>query len=188
MSGKLDTAALKAAGCRLWIAHYTDAAHPEYREQYDMWQYTSSGAVDGAEGRVDLSRQYTEPVKPQSAMVTLKIGPMSAGDLKTVKAKAQSLALPVREPGDGTLVAGPMSAGDHAALEAIAASLQLHVEVAEGQDEPEEDAQKKIAELTAKVDSLTAQVSTLTAQAEQTQLIISEYKEMVSKIKEIVNE
>lgn len=35
-----------------WLAHYTEAT--EYKGKFFMWQYTSSGAVNGISGRVDL--------------------------------------------------------------------------------------------------------------------------------------
>ena len=39
-----------------WLAHYTiDTAPTSFRYHYSMWQYSSSGAVDGIEGRVDLN-------------------------------------------------------------------------------------------------------------------------------------
>ena len=54
-----------------WLAHYTiDTAPTSFRYHYSMWQYSSSGAVDGIEGRVDLNIclvpdwanwEYTEP-------------------------------------------------------------------------------------------------------------------------------
>ena len=54
-----------------WLAHYTiDTAPTSFRYHYSMWQYSSSGAVDGIEGRVDLNIclvpdwanwDYTEP-------------------------------------------------------------------------------------------------------------------------------
>lgn len=41
---------------KIWLAEYRQT--PEYTERYDMWQYTSSGAVSGIEGRVDLNISY----------------------------------------------------------------------------------------------------------------------------------
>lgn len=39
-----------------WLAHYTkDTAPTSFRYHYSMWQYSSSGVVDGIEGRVDLN-------------------------------------------------------------------------------------------------------------------------------------
>ena len=44
-----------------WLAHYTTDWNPtSFPYHYDMWQYTSSGSVDGIEGRVDLSLCLTE--------------------------------------------------------------------------------------------------------------------------------
>ncbi len=39
-----------------WLAHYTkDTAPTSFRYHYNMWQYSSSGVVDGIDGRVDLN-------------------------------------------------------------------------------------------------------------------------------------
>lgn len=44
-----------------WLAHYTNDWRPtSFRYHYDMWQYTSSGYVDGIEGRVDLDLCLTD--------------------------------------------------------------------------------------------------------------------------------
>ncbi len=39
-----------------WVAEY--ASTTAYAGRYEMWQYTSSGSVDGIEGRVDLDVSY----------------------------------------------------------------------------------------------------------------------------------
>ncbi len=41
---------------KIWLAEYRQT--PLYEGRYDMWQYTSSGAVGGIEGRVDLNVSY----------------------------------------------------------------------------------------------------------------------------------
>ena len=45
----------------LWLAEYGDAV--TYEGKYHLWQYTSSGRVNGIEGRVDLNLSYVEPVR-----------------------------------------------------------------------------------------------------------------------------
>ena len=40
----------------IWLAEYRDT--PLYENRYDMWQYTSKGAVAGIEGYVDLNVSY----------------------------------------------------------------------------------------------------------------------------------
>lgn len=40
----------------IWLAEYRDV--PLYQGYYHMWQYTSSGSVDGIEGRVDFNLSY----------------------------------------------------------------------------------------------------------------------------------
>lgn len=44
-----------------WLAHYTrDTAPTSFRYRYDIWQYSSSGRVDGIEGNVDLNIALTK--------------------------------------------------------------------------------------------------------------------------------
>lgn len=40
----------------IWLAEYK--AQPTYTGKYQMWQYTSKGAVNGIDGRVDLNMSY----------------------------------------------------------------------------------------------------------------------------------
>lgn len=46
----------KLSGHIRWVAEY--ASTTAYKGRYEMWQYTSSGHVDGIEGRVDLDMSY----------------------------------------------------------------------------------------------------------------------------------
>lgn len=44
-----------------WLAHYTkDTAPTTFRYHYDIWQYSSTGTVDGIEGNVDLNLCMTD--------------------------------------------------------------------------------------------------------------------------------
>lgn len=52
MTNKLDMSVL--APYTKWLAQYR-AAGPTYAGEYNIWQYTSSGAVDGITGRVDMN-------------------------------------------------------------------------------------------------------------------------------------
>ena len=52
--GKLSVSALN--GYKIWLAQY--ATKPTYGGRYDMWQYTSKGAVGGISGHVDLNILY----------------------------------------------------------------------------------------------------------------------------------
>ena len=206
MTSKLDADALRDAGCLLWLAHYTDAAHPEYREQYDMWQYTSTGKVDGIAGGVDLNRLYTtegEPVTPDEpgeptepaqpvGNVTLVVGPVSGGDYAAIKRKAVELALHVDEPGGGVLTIGPMSPGDRASIEALAARLgNIGVEVVEEEpDEPMEPEQpveptdaERINALRAEVERLTAAMEAATTQIAQLNAKLAESRVGLAKYK-----
>ncbi len=40
----------------VWLAEYLEK--PVYSGKYYIWQYTSSGSVDGIDGRVDLNVSY----------------------------------------------------------------------------------------------------------------------------------
>lgn len=123
----------------MWLA--------DYRKNYnttltrDMHQYTSSGTVAGIEGRVDCNRAYVDfPTliraagkngfeKEDNTMYsdTLKIGPVSGGDRKTMAELADSLGLPHFDAGDYIIV-GPASEGDREQIVAKAQSLGLGVE------------------------------------------------------------
>ena len=44
-----------------WLAHYTPGSNPTtFRYRYDMWQYSSTGYVDGIPGNVDLNICLTD--------------------------------------------------------------------------------------------------------------------------------
>jgi len=52
--GKLNAGTL--SGYKIWLAQY--ATKPTYGGRYDLWQYTSSGAIGGINGKVDLNTSY----------------------------------------------------------------------------------------------------------------------------------
>ena len=100
----------------IWLA--------DYRSNYDktisrdMHQYSQSGSVPGIQGRVDMNNLFRDfPTeirggnKPVYNSDTLKIGPASAGDLKTITNLANSLSINVKQEND-YLIVGPMSGGD----------------------------------------------------------------------------
>lgn len=58
-AGRLELSQLR--DYPFWLAHYTtDWATTSFRYQYHMWQYSSSGSVDGIQGRVDLDICLTD--------------------------------------------------------------------------------------------------------------------------------
>lgn len=61
---------LKSPNYPVWLAQYNSKC--TYKKPYAMWQYTSSGSVNGISGRVDLSYVYEEPtiVEPPKEPVT----------------------------------------------------------------------------------------------------------------------
>lgn len=133
----------------VWLADYR--ANPDQTIQRDMHQYTSSGTVAGIGGRVDCNRAYVDfPTlvraagkngfeKEDNTMYsdTLKIGPVSGGDRKTMAALAESLNLPHFDAGDYIIV-GPASEGDRKQVAAKAQALGLGVEDYLPPEEPEE--------------------------------------------------
>ena len=42
----------------VWLAQYSEK--PTYDGEYQLWQYTSNGAIDGINGRVDLNLSYED--------------------------------------------------------------------------------------------------------------------------------
>ena len=135
----VDLAAIRQHCDTVWLADYR--ANPDQTIQRDMHQYTSSGTVTGIGGRVDCNRAYVDfPAiireagkngfeKEENIMYsdTLKIGPVSGGDRKTMAALAESLNLPHVDAGDYVIV-GPASEGDRKQIVAKAQSLGLGVE------------------------------------------------------------
>ena len=43
----------------VWVAHY-GVSKPSYNGQYGMWQYSSTGRVDGINGNVDMNECYVD--------------------------------------------------------------------------------------------------------------------------------
>ena len=65
-----------------WLAHYTrDTAPTTFRYRYDIWQYSSTGRVDGIEGDVDLNicltdwNQSEAPTDPNTSDTPTPDGP-----------------------------------------------------------------------------------------------------------------
>lgn len=54
------TSYLKAPKYPIWVAQYNSTC--SYKGEKVLWQYTSSGSVDGISGRVDLSYVYNESI------------------------------------------------------------------------------------------------------------------------------
>ena len=101
----------------LWVADYRSSLG--YTGKYDIWQYTSSGSVNGISGDVDMNRDYrgyipfeneeeintpetpeipTEPTEPETpeepAMQLLMIGPMTNAEAMEIYKKSMELKLP----------------------------------------------------------------------------------------------
>lgn len=44
--------------CTIWVAQY--ASQCSYKGEYDMWQYTETGTIDGIPGNVDINKCYRD--------------------------------------------------------------------------------------------------------------------------------
>lgn len=102
----------------LWVADYVHADAPQLPsgwKEWEFWQYTSGGAVDGIEGNVDLNRFHgtVEELKAKYAKDTAFeiIMPMVAEALKDIPmpsefalpAKAESIGYPIQLPIHGAV-------------------------------------------------------------------------------------
>lgn len=122
----------------LWVADYRSAVG--FAGNYDIWQYTSTGTVDGVSGNVDLNRDYhgyisfeepseseeqpSEEEKPQEPgeddprMQILLIGPVTNSQAMKYYTLSQELKVPymsryaTNEDKTQVLVLGPMTTGD----------------------------------------------------------------------------
>lgn len=122
----------------LWVADYRSAVG--FSGNYDIWQYTSTGTVDGVSGDVDLNRDYhgyisfeepsepeeqpSEEEKPQEPgeddprMQILLIGPVTNSQAMKYYTLSQELKVPYMsryatdEDKTQVLVLGPMTTGD----------------------------------------------------------------------------
>ncbi len=61
----------------IWLAHYTKKT--DYDGDYEYWQYTSSGEVDGISGRVDMNVRY---VKNENKVNGLEVASVSSKGIK----------------------------------------------------------------------------------------------------------
>ena len=59
LTNDLDGQDIVDAGYEIWLAQYNSSA--TYSGDYTYWQYTSTGAVNGISGNVDLDYHYIEP-------------------------------------------------------------------------------------------------------------------------------
>ena len=102
----LDMSALRAYD--FWVADYR--GYVGYRGAYGIWQYSSTGRVNGISGNVDLNKAYKNyPAliaaaglnnlealpTPKPTMYMVTAGPMTAGDKANMEARAKNLGLPV---------------------------------------------------------------------------------------------
>lgn len=55
----LDVKALRECGYAIWCAKYS-TEEPIIDAEFDIWQYSSSGSVDGIEGRVDMNKMFND--------------------------------------------------------------------------------------------------------------------------------
>ena len=98
----------------LWIADYR--GYNGYGK-CDMWQYSSSGKVDGISGNVDMNICYknyvedtTEPETPKQNLQIITVGPMS--NEKAMQFWDLSKTLEIGYSSQQILIIGPCSDGD----------------------------------------------------------------------------
>lgn len=98
----------------LWIADYR--GYNGYGK-CDMWQYSSSGKVDGISGNVDMNICYknyvedtTEPETPEQNLQIITVGPMS--NEKAMQFWDLSKTLEIGYSSQQILTIGPCSSGD----------------------------------------------------------------------------
>lgn len=68
----------KLSGVKIWVAHY-GADKPAFSGTYDIWQYTKSGDVEGAntnngKGNCDINYSYMEALGLKMAKKTITLG------------------------------------------------------------------------------------------------------------------
>lgn len=78
LTNAIDGAAL-AESYKIWLAQYNKQA--TYTGNYEFWQYSSSGTIDGISGKVDCNFWYTNNTKPDAD-----------NGIKITKAKFKSIA------------------------------------------------------------------------------------------------
>lgn len=76
LTNKVD--ATKIDADMVWLAQY--ASKPTYAGHYDMWQYTSAGAVPGYAGRLDMNYYY--PPVDQGVAAPVRLGERSSRVIK----------------------------------------------------------------------------------------------------------
>ena len=116
----IDASALK--DYPLWVADYRDSIG--YKGDYMMWQYSSSGTIDGISGDVDLNLDYSGICDDSAADEPAPTPPVELKKLCIVNAtndivaKAKDLGLPVETR--TSYIIGPASNGDVATLKSMA--------------------------------------------------------------------
>ncbi len=58
LENQLNASDITDAGYRVWLAHYT--TDTDYAGEFDFWQYSSTGSVDGINGSVDMDYYYSK--------------------------------------------------------------------------------------------------------------------------------
>ncbi len=173
----------------LWVADYR--GYVGYTGSYGIWQYSSTGSVDGIVGNVDLNisyKDYPELIKaaglngqksttpPFSEEPTaLLIGFASTGDINYFVSLCASLNLEIVKNEDGFITTAPATADIQIAL--IDAANSLVVAIAPIYSE-EDDCE----ELKALNDSLKAEIEELNKEIEGIKATVAEIRKLCDTI------
>lgn len=98
----------------IWLAQYK--TKPDYAGKYEMWQYTSSGRVDGISGKVDMNFRYVKKAEVKKIEVSALKTEITAGETLQASAKTNSAA--IAELGTAGAVSWKSSAPEVATVDA----------------------------------------------------------------------
>ncbi len=187
LSAYLDMSSLQDYD--LWVADYR--GYVGYDGSYGIWQYSSTGAVDGIVGNTDLNISYRdypeviraaglngqkEATKPFSEEATvLKIGFASTGDINFFTALCADLNLEITENLDGFITTAKAPASSQIIL--IDAAEKLIVPINPIFDEVED-----CNELKTQNETLKAEILELNGEIDRLKSVVSEIKNLCDTI------
>lgn len=67
LTNKLNKTTIANSGYDVWLAHYT--TNTDYNGDFSIWQYTSTGKVDGIDGSVDCNFKYVNNTNVTTSVI-----------------------------------------------------------------------------------------------------------------------